>query len=138
MSIARFLSEKSCLGGDEPRREVIGGGPPRGELLKGGEPPGVLRNGSADDRPLLKVLQAQQDRQRPFEFVVEMYLVAAEPLSLSGIELTERLLADERPVGQFLLARLEPRQHLALEKAAQSLGVGGERFLVLFQLRAVA
>ena len=42
------------------------------------------------------------------------------------------------PVGQFLLARLEPRQHLALQKPTQSLEVGGERFLFLFQLRGVA
>ena len=70
---------------------------------------------------------------------VEMDLVAAEPLQHVGVErLAERLLPDERPVGQFPLARLEPRQHLALQKATQSLGVGGERFLVFFQVRGVA
>ena len=75
----------------------------------------------------------------PFELSVEMDLVAAEPLQLVGVErLTERLLADERPVGQFLLARLEPRQHLALQKATQSLRVGCGALLVLFQLRGVA
>src|SRR5271166_5087580 len=47
-----------------------------------------------------------------------MDLVAAAPLQLVGIErLTERLLADERPVGQFLLAHLEPRQHLVSPSA---------------------
>ena len=99
----------------------------------------VLRNGSTRDRSLSQVLEAQQHGQRPFELSVEMDLVAAEPLQLVGVEgFAERLLPDERPVGQFLLARLEPRQHLALQKATQSLGVGGERFLVLFQLRGVA
>ena len=68
-----------------------------------------------------------------------MDLVAAEPFQLVGVEqLAECLLPDERPVGQFLLARLELRQHLSLEKATQSLAVRGERFLVLFQLRGVA
>ena len=67
-------------------------------------PPLVLRNGSARDRPLPQVLEAQQHGQRPFELSVEMDLVAAEPLQLVGVErLTERLLPDERPVGQFLL-----------------------------------
>ena len=86
-----------------------------------------------------QVLEAQEHGQRPFELSVEMDLVAAEPLKLVRVErLTERLLADEQPVGQFLLARLEPRQHLALQKATQSLGVGGGGLLVLFQLRGVA
>src|SRR5580700_7599584 len=89
-------------------------------------PPLVLRNGSARGCLPPQVLEAQQHGQRPFELSVEMDLVAAEPLQLVGVErLTERLLPDERPVGQFPLARLEPRQHLALEKAPQSLGVGG-------------
>src|SRR5208282_344866 len=100
--------------------------------------PLFLRNGSARDRPPPQVLEAQQHGQHPFELSVEVDLVATEPLQLVGVErLTERLLADERSVGQFLLARLEPRQHLALQKATQSLGVGGELFLVLFQLRSV-
>jgi len=45
----------------------------------------------------------------------------------------ERLLADERPVGQFLLARLEPRQNFALQKATQSLGVGGGGLVALLK-----
>src|SRR6202041_4171031 len=85
-------------------------------------PPLVLRNGSARNRPLPQVLEAQQHGQRPFELSVEMDLIAAEPLQLVGVErLTELLLPAERPVGQFLLARLEPRQNLALQKATQSL-----------------
>ena len=39
--------------------------------------------------------------------------------------LTERLLADQRTIGQFLLPVLEPRQHLAFEEAAQALDIGG-------------
>jgi hypothetical protein len=49
-------------------------------------PPLILRNGSARDRTLPQVLQAQQHGQRPFEFAVEMNLVAAEPLQLVGVE----------------------------------------------------
>src|SRR5208282_1383310 len=101
--------------------------------------PLFLRNGSARDRPLPQVLEAQQHGQRPFKLSVEMDLVAAEPLQLVGVErLTERLLADERPVGQFLLARLEPRQHLSLQKATQSLGVGGGGLVALVQFVGIS
>src|ERR1700727_2791338 len=48
-----------------------------------GPPPLVLRNGSARDRPLPQVLEAQEHGQHPFELSVEMDLVAAEPLQLS-------------------------------------------------------
>jgi hypothetical protein len=38
---------------------------------------------------------------------------ASQALQLVGIEgLTERLFADQRAIGQFLLAGLEPRQHV--------------------------
>ena len=51
-----------------------------------------------------------------------MDLVAAKPLQLVRIErLAECLLADQVPVGQFLLPVLEPRQHIAFEEAAQAL-----------------
>jgi hypothetical protein len=67
-----------------------------------------LRNGSARDRPLPQVFEAQQHGQHPFELSVEVDLVAAEPLQLVGVErLTERLLAYERPVGQFRLTATE-------------------------------
>ena len=56
-----------------------------------------LRNGSASDRPLPQVLEAQQHGQHPFELAVEMDLVAAESFQLVGVKrLTERLLADRR------------------------------------------
>jgi hypothetical protein len=65
----------------------------------------VLPNGSARVHPSL---QAQQHSEHPFEFAVEMDLIVAEPLQLVGIErLTERLLTDQRPVRQFLPARLD-------------------------------
>ena len=55
-----------------------------------------------------------------------MHLVAAEPLQLVGVQrLAERLLADQRTVGQFLLPVFEPRQHLAFEEAAQALDISG-------------
>src|ERR1700722_15981533 len=102
-------------------------------------PPLVLRNGSARDRPLPQVFEAQEHGERPFEFAVEMDLVAAEPLQLVGVgRPPEGLPPVGGPVGQFLLARLEPRQPLVLQKATQSLGVGGGGLLVLFQLRGVA
>src|SRR5580704_12148134 len=54
-----------------------------------------------------------------------MDLVAPKPLKLVWVErLAERLLADQRPVGQFLLPVLEPRQHFAFEEAAQTLDIG--------------
>jgi hypothetical protein len=78
-----------------------------------------LPNGSARDRALPQVLQAQQHGQYPFELAVEMHLVAAKPLQLVRVErLTERLLADQRPISQLLLPVLEPRQCLAFEEAA--------------------
>ncbi len=47
-----------------------------------------------------------------------MDLVASKPLQSVRIErLAECLLADQWPVGQFLLPVLEPRQHLAFEEA---------------------
>jgi hypothetical protein len=60
-----------------------------------------------------------------------MDLVASKLLQLVRIErLAECLLADQRPVGQFLLPVLEPRQHLAFEEAAQALDIGGGWFFV--------
>jgi hypothetical protein len=57
----------------------------------------LLRNGSARDRPLPQVFQAEQHGQRPLNLSVEMHFVAAEPLQLVGVErLTECLLADEQ------------------------------------------
>ena len=57
-----------------------------------------------------------------------MDLVAAKPLQLVRIEcLAERLLANQRPVRQFLLPVIEPRQHLAFKEATQTLDIGGGR-----------
>ena len=82
--------------------------------------------------PLPQIPKAQQHDQHPFELAVEMDLIAAEPLQLVRIErLAECLLADQRAVGQFLLASLEPRQHLTLKEAAQALDVGGGGLLIL-------
>jgi hypothetical protein len=67
-----------------------------------------LPNGLALDRPLPQVLEAQQHGEHPF----------------LGC-LAECLLADQGPVRHFLLAGLEPRQHLAFEEAPQSIGIGG-------------
>jgi hypothetical protein len=49
-------------------------------------PPHFLPNGSARDRSLPQVLEAQQHGQHPLELAVEVDLVAAEPLQLVGIE----------------------------------------------------
>jgi hypothetical protein len=54
-----------AFSGDEPCREVIGGDPPSRRVGQGGSRKGVLRNGSADGRPLPKVLQAQQHGRVP-------------------------------------------------------------------------
>jgi hypothetical protein len=44
-------------------------------------------------------LKLEQHSEHPFEFPVEMHLVAGETLQLVGIEgLTKRLLADQGPV----------------------------------------
>jgi hypothetical protein len=54
--------------------------------------------------------------------------------AVRGVEsLPERLVSDQRAVGQLLLALLEPGQHLRLHKTSQALGVGSERFLFLLQ-----
>ena len=66
---------------------------------------GFLPNGSALDGSPSQVLEPQQHGEHSFELAVEMDLVASKPLQLVRIErLAERLLADQRPVGQFLLA----------------------------------
>jgi hypothetical protein len=66
-----------------------------------------------------------------------MHLVASKPLKLVGVErLAERLLADQRAVGQLLLPVLEPRQHLAFEEAAQALDIGGGRLFAISMPRA--
>ena len=63
-----------------------------------------LPNGSALDGSPSQVLEPQQHCKHLFEFAVEMDLVASEPLQFVRIErLAECLLADQRPVGQFLL-----------------------------------
>jgi hypothetical protein len=43
-------------------------------------------------------------------------------------------MRERRPVGQFLLPDLEPRQHLAFEEAAQALGIGGGRLFTFSKL----
>src|SRR5436309_3533560 len=65
----------------------------------------VLPNGSVLDGSPSQVLEAQQHDEHSFELAVEMDLVTTKPLQLVGLErLAERLLADQRPVGQFLLS----------------------------------
>src|SRR4051812_40713895 len=72
----------------------------------------LLPNGSARDRPLPQVLEAEQHGQHSFELAVKMDLVAAQLLQPVGIErLAEGLLADRRTVGELLLAALVPGQH---------------------------
>jgi hypothetical protein len=68
-----------------------------------------------------------------------MHLVASKPLKLVGVErLAERLLADQRAVGQLLLPVLEPRQHLAFEEAAQALDIGGGRLFAISEFIWIA
>ena len=89
-----------------------------------------------------QALEAQQDRERPFELTVEMDLVAAERLQLVRIErrqafrleislLAKCLLTDQRAISRFLPARLEPQKHLALQKAPKSLSAGGGGLVAL-------
>jgi hypothetical protein len=47
--------------------------------------------------------------------------------------LGECLLADQEPVRKFLLAGLEPSQHLRFEEAERGIGGGGGGRLVLLQ-----
>jgi hypothetical protein len=75
-----------------------------------------LPNGLALDRPCRRSLRRRQHSEHPF--------LAC---------LAECLLADQGPVRHFLLAGLEPRQHLAFEEAPQSIGIGGGGRLVLLQ-----
>jgi hypothetical protein len=57
----------------------------------------VLPNGLVFDRSLPEVLQTKQHSQHPFEFAVEMDLVATELLQLIEVErFAECLLADQR------------------------------------------
>jgi hypothetical protein len=59
-------------------------------------------NGSALDRSLPQVLEAQQHDEYPFELTTEMDLIAAEPFQLVCVErLAECLLADQGP--RFIL-----------------------------------
>jgi hypothetical protein len=85
-----------------------------------------LRNGfygAPSPRPQL--LETQQHRQHPLEFAVQMDLVSAEAIQLVEVEgLTKGMLPNERPVRQFLLAVVEPRQHLVFEEAPQCLDIG--------------
>ena len=70
----------------------------------------ILLNGSAREGALPQVFEPKQHGQRAFELAVQMNLVSSEPFQFVGVErLTERLLADQGPVGQFLLVR-----HVAL------------------------
>jgi hypothetical protein len=86
----------------------------------------LLPNGSATGGSKTQVFEPQQHGEHSFELAVEIDLVAAKPLQLVRVErLTERLLANQRPVGQFLLPVLEPWQHLAFEEPAQAFEVGG-------------
>ena len=86
----------------------------------------LLRNGSALDGSTSQVFEPQQHSEHSFELAVEMDLVTSKPLQFVSVErLAECLLTDQRPVGQFLLPVLEPRQHLAFEEAAQALDIGG-------------
>ena len=88
-------------------------------------PAWLLPNGSALDGSTSQVLKPQQHGEHSFELTVEVDLVASKPLQLIRIErVTERLLADQRPVGQFLLPVLEPWQYLAFKEATQALDVG--------------
>ena len=64
--------------------------------------------------------------------------VAGEIVLMSQESDAAKVVANERRVGQFLLACLEPRQHLVIQKAPQSFGVGGGGLVALFQLRGVA
>ena len=68
----------------------------------------ALPNGSALDGSTSQFLQPQQHGEHSFELAIEMHLVTTKPLQPVWVErLAERLLADQRPVGQFLLPVLK-------------------------------
>jgi len=93
-----------------------------------------LPNGSVWKGTLPQVLKAQQHRQHPFQLAVEVDLVSAEPLKLFRVEgFPERLFAEQRMIGNCLSTILEPREHLALDEASQTMDVGGGGFLVLLE-----
>jgi hypothetical protein len=75
--------DRSQYGRNAWSRSVTRWSPPRAFIRP---PPLVLRNGSARDRPLPQVLEAQKHGEHPFELSIEMDLVAAEPLQLVGIK----------------------------------------------------
>jgi hypothetical protein len=86
-----------------------------------------------DSRSLISILSVRSNLRSRLD------LVAAKPLQLIRIEcLAERLLANQRPVRQFLLPIIEPRQHLAFKEATQTLDIGGGRLLALLRLVGVA
>jgi hypothetical protein len=74
---------------------------------------------STRDSPLTQLPEPQQHGEHTLKLA---NLVAAKPLQLVSVQcLAKCLLADQRPVGQFLLPVLEPRQHLAFKEAPQAL-----------------
>ena len=69
-----------------------------------------LPNGSAFDGSTPQVLEPQQHGKHSLKLSIEMDLVASKTLQLFRIErVAESLLADQRPVGQFLLPVVKPR-----------------------------
>src|SRR5271165_1520479 len=83
---------------------------------------------------LPEVLQPKQHGQHSFELAVEMDLVTAEPFQLFRIErFAERLVPHERATGDFLSALIEPGEHLAFEKPAQTLDVRSGWFFILLE-----
>src|SRR5271166_91826 len=94
----------------------------------------LLPNGLACYCPLPEVLQPKQHGQHSFELAVEMDLVTAEPFQLFRIErFAERLVPHERATGDFLSALIEPGEHLAFEKPAQTLDVRSGWFFILLE-----
>ena len=58
-----------------------------------------MPNGSALDRPLPQVLEAQQHGQHPFELAVEMDLKSTEPFQLTGVQRLLHLKRGHLPEG---------------------------------------
>jgi hypothetical protein len=99
----------------------------------------VLPNGSGFGRHRAQFFETEQHGEGPFEFPIEVNLVASETLQLVGIErLAKRLLADQGPVREFLPSRLKARQYLLFDEAVEAFAVRGKGLFIVIQIIGVA
>src|SRR6266699_834441 len=92
----------------------------------------ILRNGLGAIDRTPKVLEAQQHRQYPFQFAVEVRLVASQPLKTIRIErLNERLRLDHRAAFNMDFACGMFRQYELGQESEQITRIGLKGWLAI-------